>query len=246
MHTTKYTITFVFILSAVVALILTGFREGTKDRALAGEEIFNKRGILKTIEPELGEGVTADGLSAEEINEIFDTKIDQKVLDTKGNVLTEDQVKQAGYKGGKAIDVDIKKEKKKPEADRLLPLFVYNGKEKVYIESVIGSGLWDLIWGNIAIKADKSTVVGASFDHAGETPGLGAEIKDNPKFPASFAGKKILDDAGKYVSINVRKGGAVDVDHDVDGLSGATITADGVTEMLNRGMKYYQPYLKKQ
>ena len=129
--------------------------------------------------------------------------------------------------------------------NRILPLYEYKGKEKIYIMSVIGSGLWDLIWGNIAVRSDKSTVVGASFDHAGETPGLGAEIKDNPKYPASFAGKKIYNASGDYVGITSRKGGAVDPDHDVDGLSGATVTADGVTEMVVRGLKYYEPYLQK-
>jgi len=245
MHSTNYTITFVLILSAVVALLLTGFREGTKDLAKAGEEIFNKRAILKTIETELGDGMLVADLTAEQVNEIFDTKIDQKVLNMKGEVLSSDAVMAAGYKGGRAIDVEIAKEKKKPEMDRILPLFEYNGKEKLYVMSVIGSGLWDIIWGNIAVRSDKSTIVGASFDHAGETPGLGAEIKDNAKYPLMFAGKKIYTADGKYMSITSRKGGAVDPMHDVDGLSGATVTADGVTEMMIRGIKYYEPYLQK-
>ena len=78
----------------------------------------------------------------------------------------------------------------------------------------------------------------------GETPGLGAEIKDNPTFANNFKGKKIYKD-GEYVSINVRKGGARDKWHDVDGISGATVTADGVDEMLYRGIKYYEPYFEK-
>jgi Na+-transporting NADH:ubiquinone oxidoreductase subunit C len=245
MHSTKYTIFFVLILSAVVALLLTGFREGTKDLAAAGEEIFNKRAILTTIETELGEGVDVGGLSAEEINEIFSTKMAEKALNMKGEVLTEQDIKAAGYPGGRVIDIDIKKEKKKPEQDRILPLYEYNGSEKVYIMSVIGSGLWDLIWGNIAVRSDKSTVIGVSFDHAGETPGLGAEIKDNPKFPASYAGKQLYNAEGDFVGITARKGGAVDPNHEVDGLSGATVTADGVTEMVVRGLKYYEPYLQK-
>ncbi len=245
MHTTKYTITFVLILSAVVALLLTGFREGTKDLAKAGEEIFNKRAILKTLESELEGGKMVADLSAEQVNEIFDNKIKQKVLNMKGEVLDAEAVMAAGYKGGRAIDVEIAKEKKKPEMDRILPLFEYQGKEKIYVMSVIGSGLWDIIWGNVAVYSDKSTIVGVSFDHAGETPGLGAEIKDNPKYPASFAGKKIYGEDGTYVSITSRKGGAVDPNHDVDGLSGATVTADGVTEMMKRGIKYYEAYLMK-
>jgi len=98
-------------------------------------------------------------------------------------------------------------------------LFIYNSNgEKVYIVSVRGNGLWNEIWGNVALQSDFNTVVGATFDHAGETPGLGAEIKDNPTFANNFKGKKIYDN-GEYVSINVRKGGAKDHLHDVDGIS---------------------------
>ncbi|MCB0597465.1 MAG: NADH:ubiquinone reductase (Na(+)-transporting) subunit C, partial [Phaeodactylibacter sp.] len=132
-----------------------------------------------------------------------------------------------------------------PEAERRLPLYIYehNG-EKFYILSVRGNGLWDEIWGNIALKSDGNTIAGAAFDHKGETPGLGAEIKDNPSFPAQFEGKKIYED-GQFVSVKVRKGGAKNKEHEVDAISGATVTSDGVTEMLYRGIEYYQPFLKE-
>ena len=87
-------------------------------------------------------------------------------------------------------------------------------------------------------------VFGAEFGHDKETPGLGAEIKDNPTFSRNFKGKQIFKD-GEYVSVNVRKGGARDLNHEVDGISGATVTADGVSEMLYRGIKYYQPYFDR-
>ena len=90
-----------------------------------------------------------------------------------------------------------------------------------------------------------NTIAGVSFDHQGETPGLGAEIKDNPMFPKQFEGTKIYDDAGTYRSVMVRKGGRKNKIHEVDGISGATVTADGVTEMLVRGIKYYEPYFSK-
>ena len=105
-------------------------------------------------------------------------------------------------------------------------------------------GLWDAIWGYIALQSDMKTIVGAAFDHAGETPGLGAEIKDNPTFPARFKGKEIYTEGGKYVSVGVIKGGARDPKHEVDGISGATVTADGVSKMLYDGIKYYEPYFK--
>ena len=90
-----------------------------------------------------------------------------------------------------------------------------------------------------------NTVFGASFDHKSETPGMGAEMKDNPKFPAQFEGKKIFDESGKLVSIVVRKGGAVDKLHDVDGISGATLTSDGITHMLSSSLTNYKAFLNK-
>ena len=137
------------------------------------------------------------------------------------------------------------KEKKKPEADRILPLFTFDsGSEKFYIVSVRGSGLWDEIWGSIALESDFNTLAGAAFDHKGETPGLGAEIKDNPSFRQKFAGKKLYDD-GEYVSITIVKGAITKPNYQVDAISGATVTSVGVAEMLQRGIKYYEPYFNK-
>ena len=213
--------------------MLTGFRQVTKPQADLNEEIFNKRAILAAVGDYLGEGTTVASLSDAEVMNIFDTQVEQVALDMTGQTMTDMM----------AEDIDMAKEKKKPEAERALPLFVYtqDGK-KYYILSVRGAGLWDAIWGYVALQSDLKTVVGAAFDHAGETPGLGAEIKDNPTFPARFKGKEIYTADGKYVSITVRKGGARDSKHEVDGISGATVTADGVSKMLYEGIKYYEPY----
>ena len=94
------------------------------------------------------------------------------------------------------------------------------------------------------MKEDLVTVAGASFDHAGETPGLGAEIKDNPGFAAQFPGKSLYNEGGEYTSVIVKKGGAKNPTYEVDGISGATVTCDGVTDMLYDGIKYYKPYFE--
>ena len=89
-----------------------------------------------------------------------------------------------------------------------------------------------------------NTVFGAVFDHKGETPGLGAEI-NRPFFQDQFSGK-IIFEAEKLVSISVIKGGADPSDmHAVDGISGGTITSDGVTDMLAERLNMYLPYLEK-
>ena len=247
MHSTNYILRFVFIMTAIVALVLALMSTGLKDIHDRNEAIFNKKAILSAIEDHLDVKKKAEELEDDEVLEIFDNKMEQIVLNMSGEILDIEAVIAHGYKGGKAENVDMAKEKKKPEADRILPLYIYNksADEKIYIVSVRGSGLWDEIWGSIALADDFNTVVGVTFDHKAETPGLGAEIKDNQAFKSQFSSKKIYAENGEYTSILVRKGGAKNDRSEVDGISGATVTANGVTEMLKRGIKYYEPYFKK-
>ena len=114
-----------------------------------------------------------------------------------------------------------------------------------YIIPIRGTGLWGPIRGFISLKGDMNTVFGAVFDHKAETPGLGAEI-NRDFFELPFKNKKIFNDKGDFVSVTVIKGGADEDDmHGVDGISGGTITSDGVTNMLNERLKKYLPYFKK-
>ncbi len=230
-------------MTVVVAVLLAGLRELWKDRHEQNEAIFNKKAVLAAIETKLGDDVKASKLPDLEVLSIFDDKITQKVVDNHGQVISKEDVESRGYKGGLAEHVDMKKEKKKPAEDRIFPVFIYDDNgEKTYIISIRGNGLWDEIWGNIAVKDDFQTIVGASFDHQGETAGLGAEIKDNPAFPKQFQGKSLYDDAGNYTSVVVKKGGVRNPDYEVDAISGATVTCNGVTDMLYDGIKYYMPY----
>lgn len=235
MHTTNYVIGFIVALTAVVAILLTGLREATLPSAQRNEEIFEKRAVLAAVNDYLPEDKVVNDLSDQEVAQIFEQQVEQVVLDMEGEVV----------EGIMAEQVNMAKERKKPEPERLLPLFIYEQDgNQYYIVKVRGNGLWDEIWGNIALESDLNTIAGASFDHQGETPGLGAEIKDNPAFSEQFKGKKIYDE-GEYVSVTVVKGGAKGWEHGVDGISGATVTADGVSEMLYRGIKYYEPYFKQ-
>lgn len=244
MHSTGYIIRFIVIITSVSALILALLSTTFKERHDRNEAIYNKRAILSAVEGPLGQAVSE--MSDEEVQQVFDTKVEQRVLDMQGNIVDDASVMAHGHKGPDAEFVDMAKEKKLPEAERLLPLFIFNNDgEQYYILSIRGSGLWDEIWGNIALSDDMTTVAGAAFDHKSETPGLGAEIKDNPAFPEQFVGKKIYDTDGDYTSVVVRKGGAKNDRYEVDGISGATITCNGVTEMLYRGIKYYEPFLQE-
>ena len=105
---------------------------------------------------------------------------------------------------------------------------------------VYGAGLWGPVWGYIALEPDMNTVKGIVMDHAGETPGLGAEIT-TANVQNSFKGKTIFEGAD-FVSVTMRKGGATN-NHEVDAISGGTKTCDGVNAMIKTGLEGYLPYI---
>jgi Na+-transporting NADH:ubiquinone oxidoreductase subunit C len=172
------------------------------------------------------------------VEEEFNKYIKKQYVIQGGDVTEDDQ----------AYLIDIKKESakaKNPDYERRLPLFVgeKDGKE-VYIVPVRGKGLWDAIWGYVALDKDM-VVQGVYFDHKGETPGLGAEIKQR-YFMDDFTGEKFLD-GDVFKGIKVAKGNndpknSIKDDHEVDALAGATITGDGVSAMLQKDVRMYKSY----
>ena len=108
-----------------------------------------------------------------------------------------------------------------------------------------GTGLWGPIWGYIALNDDMSTIYGATFDHQGETPGLGAEIK-TAKFQEAFKNKTIFNEDNQLVSIIVAKAGEnAPARHRVDAISGGTITSKGLQKMLLDDLTCYSEFLNK-
>ena len=103
-------------------------------------------------------------------------------------------------------------------------------------------GLWGPINGFIALDADKNTVYGAYFNHEGETAGLGAEIKDNVKWQNQFKGKKVFANGTQKVALSVVKK-VDDPSTQVDVVTGATLTSDGVSDMLIEGLSKYLVFL---
>ncbi|MFA6334586.1 MAG: FMN-binding protein [Bacteroidales bacterium] len=132
------------------------------------------------------------------------------------------------------------------EGHKTLPLYIcrLDNQEKLYIVKLHGTGLWGPIWGYISFKSDMSTVYGAVFGHKGETPGLGAEIA-TPKFAGQFIDKTIFE-GEEFVSISVIKGGAAQGNHQVDAISGGTITSKAVDAMLKSCISEYLNFLKFQ
>ncbi len=130
---------------------------------------------------------------------------------------------------------------KAASANAELPVYVF--KSGVTVIPIYGAGLWGPVWGYAAFNADGCTLAGAYFDHASETPGLGAKIKDEPWFREKFIGKK-ADFEGEHIfnlSKNAEESGA---DNAIDAISGATMTSKGLNEAINVWFAAYKPYFK--
>lgn len=222
----SYTVFFASIMVIIVAAALAYAAIGLKPFQDSNIVLEKKQNILSSV------GITIDRENAEaKYSEYIKREI---VLNNKGEEVE-----------GSAFDIDLSKEMKKDVNTQLLPLFIsqIDGATS-YIIPLRGKGLWGPIWGFIALKDDLTTVYGAVFDHKGETPGLGAEI-NQPFFQEPFAGKTIFEGLN-FTSIKVVKVGYSKGDmHAVDGISGGTITSDGVTDMLSERLSMYLAYFEK-
>ena len=249
-NSNKYTFIFAAVMVIVVATLLALASESLKPMQKQNVANEKRQNILTSI------GIEVDAAEAEAAYNLnLDTAL---VLDANGFVVENPKVK--------AFDIDVLKDYKaglsgiyKANGDDMdamkaallawgdggvnYPLFVLKkGGENVYVVPMVGTGLWGPIWGYVTVAADGKTVVGAVFDHKSETPGLGAEI-NQASFQKPFEGKSIFDESGEFTGIKVMKGGAKGSEHGVDAISGGTITSNGVTEMIVRTLKIYEPYL---
>ncbi|WP_264560375.1 NADH:ubiquinone reductase (Na(+)-transporting) subunit C [Flavobacterium sp. N2270] len=228
----SYTIIFSIILVLVVGSLLAFFANATKEMRDNNDKVKTQMDILSAM------GVDSDRSNATEtFNQYIKT---QYVIE--GEKVTEDK---------EAYLINIKKEldNAKQGLVQKLPLFVgeKDGK-KLYIVPVRGNGLWDAIWGYIAINDDLKSINGVFFDHKGETPGLGANITES-FFKDDFKGEMLFDAEGNYKSVEISKSNGDPnnedkTDNQVDAISGATITGTGVGAMLNSGIKLYLPYFE--
>lgn len=237
----SYTILFSVGMVVVVGFLLAGVAGVLKPNIDANKKTEKQQNILFAM------GIADQDdknefVPAEQAQDLFDQYIKKQYI----------VIGASAEETTKAFDVEVKKEgdklKQNPNYQRKMPLFVgeKDGK-KLYIVPMRGNGLWDAIWGYMAL--DENLVVqGAFFDHKGETPGLGANIKE-AFFRDDFSGEKIFDAAGTYKGITVKKGNGDPKnerkeDNAVDAMAGATITGDGVTAMIKKGLKMYLPYLE--
>lgn len=221
-NSNKYTYVFALIMVIVVAALLSGTSIALKERQEANVRQEKQQDILKSI------GVILDRPEAEAQ---FDNYIKERLVIKNGSPVES----EVG-----AFDINMADAVAKSVEEREVPLYVAEKDGSTYyIVPLRGKGLWGPIWGYISLEEDGSTVYGATFGHKGETPGLGAEISTN-EFQAKFEGKQIME-GSDFVSVAVIKGNP-EGEHEVDGISGGTITSDGVDAMLEECLKPYIEY----
>ncbi|MBN8577636.1 MAG: NADH:ubiquinone reductase (Na(+)-transporting) subunit C [Cyclobacteriaceae bacterium] len=224
-----YIIFYAVIITIVSGGLLAFASQALKPLQDANVELERKKNILSTV-MSLKEG--------DNINEIYASRVKELVIDFNGNVKD----------GQKASEIDVAKEYKKAPQERLLPVYEFRDSEKLnnVVLPVYGFGLWNDIWGFVALQQDLNTIQGVSFQHKGETPGLGARIVSD-EIQDRFKGKSIFDN-DVLQSVFMQKGEGFDYSnepHKVDGMSGATLTAKGVNNMLQDYFNCYLNYLKK-
>ena len=235
-----YTVLFATGMVIIVGALLAFLAASLKDKISENKRIEKQQNILYAIGVNENDDSSVEFVSKSIVGQEFLKHITKQFIVT-GTVAVEDP---------KAYLIDIKKEAtaaKDLNYKRRLPLFIgVKDGEEFYIIPVRGKGLWDAIWGYVAL--DKELVIqGVYFDHAGETPGLGANIKER-FFMDDFKGEHILDgDTFKGVEISKSNADPKNLDktdHQIDAIAGATITGNGLGAMLKKDLQLYMPYLK--
>lgn len=233
-----YTIIYTTIICVFVAAILAFVSQTLKPMQEANDKAETISQILTA--GQFGEKDELAKKGNNGIIEIFKTELDKaavvnaqgaeiKVLDkSKAEVYSTSELKAQTYKF----------------ADGTFEIPVYIFKNGVHVFPVYGQGLWGPVWGYVATDSGLTTMVGAYFDHASETPGLGGKIKDDPNFRAQFAGKLI--DYGKTPAFDIIKGGAKGQTNAIDAITGATMTSKGLNAAINNWLNSYKSYIQSE
>lgn len=230
----SYIIIYTVALCVIAASVLAVVKQSLTEMQNENIAYDNKKKILNTV-------MDISVLSKTEVDSIYASKVSSFVIDYKG----------AKKEGVDVASIDVVKQKTLPIKERQLPVYTIAGNEdkpEFFVFPTSGSGLWDKISSYIAMKSDGKTIKGVSFDHVGETPGLGARIKSDPAINVRYQEKELYSEDFEPIAVYMVKGEGGSYDdqpHTVDGMSGATLTAIGVNDMLKEYAEAYQNFFKK-
>ena len=230
MQSNAYTLIFTSITTIILGFLLSFVSTSLKETQEINEEIDIMKNILYSLEFSEEDG----SWTGEEVKKLFDSSVIQKVVSVDGEVIENLTPSE--------IPTD------KMETQFPLYIKIINNSIDGYAIPISGKGLWSTLYGYFALENDGSTVKGIRFYKHGETPGLGGEVEKD-WFTNNFVGKRITDMNGRLVSIQSIKG-QVDTSspnayHQVDGISGATMTTKGLNEFLMNDLKKYDSFFHK-
>jgi len=229
-NSNSYTIIYSVIIVVIVAFLLAFVSQTLKPMQDANVALDKKKQILNSLNIRDLNDAQADAKYKEVV-------VADRVIDEKGKVLL------PGTTGGENAGFKLESKDYK-EGKLALYICRVNGETK-YVIPVYGMGLWGPISGYIALNADKSTVYGVYFNHESETAGLGAEIKDNKAWQEKFQGKKLFKNGDdKTIALSVEKK-VEDPTTQVDAVTGATLTSNGVRDMLHEALGKYLVFINQ-
>lgn len=235
-----YIIGFAAVLTIVLGGLLAFAAESLKPAQRKAKALDTKKQILSAV-------MATEGKDKLMLEGVYGKQVKSIVVDFEGNKVEKDEEGNVLV----AENVNIRKESKKDENQRLYPVYLFYEEGNTtdvaaYIIPLYGKGLWDDIWGYLAVEPDFNTIRGVSFDHKGETPGLGARIT-SLEVQERYKGKKLFNEGNKLKSVKMVKGenNSELTVHEVDGMSGATITGVGVNKMLKKYVACYDAYFSK-
>jgi len=220
--------------SALLAVLATALRPAQE----AAKEFDRQKNIM------MAAGLLTEGdrRPRAEIEAMYATRFKPHVVELATGAFADDQYTPTTLK-------QVKDTKVRDRYREVYEAVGEDGKTEAWVLPVSGKGLWSILYGFLALDATGKVVKGVTFYEHGETPGLGGEV-DNPEWKAEWPGKTIYDEQGHLVGVKVKKGKVdpgvpVERAHYVDGLSGATITSNGVTALVKKDLEAFQPFLER-
>lgn len=231
MHSNRYTLFFTSAITIILAFMLSSVFTSLKDITERNVQADIKKNILSSLGFKSSEEIP---WTPDNVEKIFQESIISFVINENGDVIS----------GKTPEDINSNSD------EGIYPIYkkVVEGSTDVFSIPISGKGLWGTMYGYFSIEADGATAKGITFYKHIETPGLGAEV-DKPWFQKNFEGKKFIDEEGNLIGIQTVKGkvdeSSPDAYHQVDGISGATMTSRGLNEFLLKDLKLYDNYFQK-
>lgn len=248
-HSPRNTVLFVAVLCLVFSVLVSTVAVSLHDRQVENQKLDRIKNVL-TVAGLLEPG---ESISREELSSRFEENLEARVVNLGSGNYVEgvdpfafDQQRASKNPDTSEPAADNRAKVRRVPHDALVYLIKKGDQVEGLILPIEGNGLWSTLYGYLALEADAQTVRGITYYSHGETPGLGGEV-DNPSWKARWPGRKAFGPDGKP-ALRVNKGSAgppEDDPYEVDGLSGATITSNGVTNMLLfwLGDSGFGPYL---